>query len=80
MIMVEGTIGDWARPLWSFFVVLHWGGINSYIFGSGLGDTTIVCSFGFVNTHGLHACALQTKISASLTSTIHVLHGFGHHT
>jgi hypothetical protein len=33
MIMAEGTIGDRARPLHSFFVVLHWGGIDSDISG-----------------------------------------------
>jgi hypothetical protein len=49
MIMVEGTIGDRARPLWSFFTVLHWDGIDSYIFGSSLGDTIIVCSFEFLS-------------------------------
>jgi len=47
--MVEGTIGDRARPLWSFLKVLHWGGIDFYIFGSGLGDTIIVCSFDFLS-------------------------------
>ena len=61
MIMVDGTIGNLARPISHFFAVLHLGGIDSYFFGSSLGDTIIVCSFSFlVYIHGLHTCALRT--------------------
>lgn len=45
MIMVEGTIGDCAR---SFFALSHRSGIDSNIFGSSLGDTTICLFFSIL--------------------------------
>lgn len=77
MIMAGGTIDDRAWPLWSFFAVLHWSGIDSTIFGSSLGDTLIVGSFGFCLYLWLARMRFANHLSY-LTSTIHALHVFGH--
>jgi hypothetical protein len=76
--MVEGTIGDRVRPLWSFFTVLHWGGIDSHIFGSSLGDTIIVCSFDFCLYPWLARMFSASYFVSYYTFTIHALHSFGH--
>lgn len=45
MTMVEGTIDDRVRLIWSFLAFSRRSGIDSYIFGSILGDTTICLFF-----------------------------------
>ena len=77
MTMVEGIIDDRAGPICSAFALFHRGGIDSYIFGSSLGDTTVVCSLDSCLYSWLARMCFANHFCYSATMT-HVLHDFGH--